>query len=379
VSTPRFATYFAPPELASKETVARQHNAIASNPIVRTMLDSFPEAAAILNSERQIVHANDKLSRLTGQALEALLGQRVGQAFGCEHAEDHPAGCGSAPACAQCGAVGAMMHTVGAGEPATTECRMTLTPQLGRRALDLQVWTTPLPLNGDNFMVFAVRDTSDEERRRVLERMFFHDVLNAAGGLRNLLRLWPNMTHDEAEALRPRLADLAGRVVEEILAQRDLAAAERGELEPSPEQVDVEPMLQELATLYGHEVVGIGKSLEVSIGEGPAVVRADPVLLRRVLANLVKNALEASGDGQLVTLGFSDVDVPAFTVHNETVMPEAVRLQVFQRSFSTKVRSGRGIGTYSARLLTERYLGGTLTFTSEEGKGTTFVVSLPPS
>ena len=58
-------------------------------------------------------------------------------------------------------------------------------------------------------------------------------------------------------------------------------------------------------------------------------------------------------------------------------MPEAVKLQVFRRSFSTKAGAGRGVGTYSARLLTERYLGGALRFRSEDGEGTTFVVTLP--
>jgi len=59
-------------------------------------------------------------------------------------------------------------------------------------------------------------------------------------------------------------------------------------------------------------------------------------------------------------------------------MPEAVRLQVFQRSFSTKGGRGRGVGTYSARLLAERYLGGRLSFSSVAGQGTTFVLDLPP-
>jgi signal transduction histidine kinase len=44
---------------------------------------------------------------------------------------------------------------------------------------------------------------------------------------------------------------------------------------------------------------------------------------------------------------------------------------VFQRSFSTK-GTGRGLGTYSIKLLTERYLGGRVWFESAEGHGTTF-------
>ena len=52
------------------------------------------------------------------------------------------------------------------------------------------------------------------------------------------------------------------------------------------------------------------------------------------------------------------------------------RLQVFQRSFSTK-GSGRGLGTYSMRLLTEHYLRGSVGFTSSAAEGTTFFASYP--
>ena len=57
-------------------------------------------------------------------------------------------------------------------------------------------------------------------------------------------------------------------------------------------------------------------------------------------------------------------------------MPRSIQLQVFQRSFSTK-GAGRGIGTYSIKLLTERYLGGKVSFVSEDGIGTRFSCHLP--
>jgi len=58
-------------------------------------------------------------------------------------------------------------------------------------------------------------------------------------------------------------------------------------------------------------------------------------------------------------------------------MHEDVQLQLFQRSFSTKSGTGRGVGSYSVKLLTEKYLRGTVTFSSSEAQGTTFTVRLP--
>jgi signal transduction histidine kinase len=101
--------------------------------------------------------------------------------------------------------------------------------------------------------------------------------------------------------------------------------------------------------------------------------------LGRIISNLIKNALEASDEGGLVTIGcHEDSEGITITVHNSTVMPPHVKAQVFQRSFSTK-GEGRGVGTYSIRLFTEKYLKGKVSFTSEVGQGTHFYIKLKQS
>jgi sensor histidine kinase regulating citrate/malate metabolism len=108
------------------------------------------------------------------------------------------------------------------------------------------------------------------------------------------------------------------------------------------------------------------------------VVVTDVQLLARVLGNMLKNALEASGPGDTVTLRcFEENDEVVFSVHNAAVMPREVQLQVFHRSFSTKGGPGRGIGTHSMKLLGERYLRGKVDFTSEHPYGTTFRIAIP--
>jgi signal transduction histidine kinase len=207
--------------------------------------------------------------------------------------------------------------------------------------------------------------------------MFFHVVLNLAGALRNLLDLWPLLSPAEASEMAQKVSPLAAQLVEEICAQRDLAAAERGDLVPRPELVAPGQLLEGLVTLYRGHAVAEGKIITVAVEPGVLRLKSDARLLNRVLGNLLKNALEASARGETVTLSYREGRDARFEVHNQSVMPEAVRLQIFQRSFSTKGGTGRGIGTYSARLLATRYLGGRLTFTSAAGAGTTFAVTLP--
>ncbi|MBI5240216.1 MAG: ATP-binding protein [Elusimicrobia bacterium] len=92
---------------------------------------------------------------------------------------------------------------------------------------------------------------------------------------------------------------------------------------------------------------------------------------------MLKNALEASGPGDTVTLECAGRGEEAeFSVRNPQVMPPEVRRQVFQRSFSTKGK-GRGLGTYGMKLLAERHLRGRVSFDSEPGAGTTFRARFP--
>lgn len=372
-------TYFAPAERAGPEQLASELEGLRNAPFVRDILDSYPEPAAIVNDQRQIVLANKRLSALTGKSEEELLGSRPGEALACVNSAEMEAGCGTSRACRYCGAVQAIQGCIVSREDEAEECRMTVGDAcVGHVSLDLKVWATPLSVDGGRYTIISVQDITDDKRRRVLERMFFHDAINVAGGLQGLTDLLLESEGDEARELTLEIRGLTHQLVEEIQAQRDLAAAERGDLQSDLVQIEVAELLSQLLAGYEHHSVAEGRQIDIAIGEAPPRIKSDPVLLRRVLGNLLKNALEASRFGHTVTLRYQLVEgEPAFLVHNETVMPEEVKAQVFQRSFSTKGGAGRGVGTYSVRMLTERYLGGKVTFSSEEGRGTEFVVRLP--
>jgi len=95
---------------------------------------------------------------------------------------------------------------------------------------------------------------------------------------------------------------------------------------------------------------------------------------------LLNNAQEASRPEDKIQLGGREIskDNVSFFVRNPQVMSADVRLQIFKRSFSTK-GSGRGIGTYSVKLLAENYLKGSASFLSNVEEGTEFEVTLPVS
>ena len=373
-------TSFASADRRSAEEVRRQTRGLSAQPVILRLLDGYPEPAVILNRERQIVLVNDKLAALLGKPPEDLLGQRPGEALGCVHGTGEPGGCGTSGFCQDCGAALSILASQESGAVDVQECRITRAlADGGDAALDLRVWSTPFAVDGELFTIFAVRDTTDEKRRLVLERMFFHDVLNAAGGLRSILDFWSDFTGDDAREMEETARQLAGQVTEEIEAHRDLAGAERGDLVPVPGTIDALEFLGKLSQVYGRHPAATRKTIAVDRVRGERTFTSDEVLLRRVLGNLLKNALEASAPGETVTLSYDHDPAPAFAVKNPAVVTESVRRQIFQRSFSTRGGTGRGVGTWSAKLLTERYLRGRISFRSEPGEGTIVTVTLPAS
>jgi signal transduction histidine kinase len=371
-------TLFAPAERAEPGKIQIQHQALAADPVINAVLDCFPEPAMVLNQQRQIVFANDKLATLLSRPRASLLGLRPGEALDCVHAAGEPAGCGTTVFCRACGAANAVVNSQSWSVPDVQECRVQRAVDGRIVALDLRVWATPLTVADESFMVVALHDTTDEKRRQVLERIFFHDLLNTASAIGLLLEALPQLRGEEMIEVSQRARRLIVELSEEIQSQRDLAAAERGHLTVKPEAVDASELLRRVGAAYSRRATLGGQKLVIQDNAKPVVLESDARLLSRVLSNLIKNALEASTPGQTVTVSVNGGDMPAFCVHNESAMPEEVQTQIFQRSFSTKGGTGRGVGTYSVKLLTESYLEGTVEFRSTVAEGTTFTVRLPP-
>jgi len=371
-------TEFAPPERSSGEEISSDSRLLAESPGLTQTLDLTPGQAVILNEKRQIVYANQAFQKLVGKPpIENLLGRRPGEVLDCAYSDRNAAGCGTTRFCSECGAMKAMLASQ-AGEAAQQGCEIL---QKNGDALDLKVWTTPLHLQGRRFTLFTLADQGADKRRRALERIFYHDVLNTAGGLFGYADLLSELipTEEESGRYARSIFHLSEAIIEEIQAQKDLSAAESHELVPQMAPVDSLQVLQEVAASYQVHEVARGKKVLVSADSEPVTLNTDRTLLKRVLGNMTKNALEASAAGQVVTLSCgAEKDRAVFTVHNPKPMPRHVQLQVFKRSFSTK-GAGRGLGTYSIKLLTENYLGGQASFTSAEGQGTTFRAVLPLS
>lgn len=368
-------TYFAAPERASAEAIAAQHTAFAgASPLVLAMLDAMPEIVLVLNAQRQIVFANRTLLDYLQCDVKEVLGLRPGEALDCVHVADKEWGCGTSEFCRMCGAASAVLQGL-AGESAVQECR--ITRRCSRESLDLRVHAAPLDFNGQNWVQFVLTDISHEKRRRSLETIFFHDVLNTATAVRAAADLIVRRGGSGLDGLPGHLQGLTHRLIDEITAQRLLTDAENDELRVKLEQVSASRLLLELAESTSGAEGTHGRKLRIDLPEIAPQLQTDVTLLRRVLGNMLKNAVEATPAGGTITVGCAERDDEVeFWMNNPGEMPRQVQLQVFQRSFTTK-GAGRGLGTYSMRLLTERYLDGRVEFASAADRGVTFRATYP--
>jgi len=369
-------TLFAPAERFSEDNLLRQVDYFSEPSLTRHILDAVPSLLMILNAQRQIVYANQALLTLvTGGEESKVHGMRPGEVLDCIHAKRTEGGCGTTEECSTCGAVLAILAGLN-GEKAVRECRVTRRLEEGVEALDLQVFTTPLSCKGEAFTLFAVNDISQEKRRQALEKIFFHDILNLIGGIKGFAELLRTYNPSDQEEIFGLIQSAAEQTIEEIEAQRILGAAEKRELQVNTEPILVPDFLRQMIGIYRRQEVAEGRFLLLDPSQPEAVLKTDRALLGRIIGNMIKNALEASGPGETVTVSFRRAgDRVEFSVHNPGAMSPEEKLQVFQRSFSTKGR-GRGLGTYSMRLLSE-YLYGEVTFTSTDSEGTTFRCSYP--
>jgi len=369
-------TCFAPAERVAFDEIDRQFTVLTGHEIP-VVLNAIPVISMVLNRCRQVVFGNRKFVDAIGVPdIREALGKRPGEAFRCVHASKAPGGCGTGEFCAHCGAVRSILLGL-AGRENVQECNINREEGDKIEALDLRVSSSPFALDSEHFVIFSITDVSHEKRRRTLERIFFHDMLNTVGGLQGLMEFLADEVQDD---LRPdaRLIHRAMvQLTDEIMYQKQLLAAETNELETNITPLRAYDLLEIVEATFQNGEQAKGKRIEVRDSCDTVVFNSDPVLLRRVLGNMVKNALEATEPGGVVRLGCDAADDRVeFWVENDAVIPRSVQMRIFNRSFSTK-GMGRGLGTYSIKLLTERYLGGKADFESTPEAGTRFRVRLP--
>jgi PAS domain S-box-containing protein len=145
-----------------------------------------------------------------------------------------------------------------------------------------------------------------------------------------------------------------------------------------PELVEVELKTLVTGALSTLNVPDNIKAESYFVEELPKLA-SDPTIMKRVLFNLANNALQAMPKGGKLTIHVSqDKKTSCIIIAVEDTgvgIPKEIQDKLFVPLFTTKSK-GQGFGSVAVKRMVEA-LGGTVSFESQEGKGTTFTVSLP--
>ncbi len=143
---------------------------------------------------------------------------------------------------------------------------------------------------------------------------------------------------------------------------------------PELAAVNVEKTIQEVLTSMP---VLQHIALSVSMEKGFPTLTLDESYLRRIMTNLISNAVQAMPTtGKLTIAAFCQNDKAVITVEDDGIgIPEEFKSKMFKPLFTTKAK-GQGFGLAVVKKLTEA-MRGTITFESQNQKGTKFILSFP--
>lgn len=373
------STYFAPATRATPEEVRRAIEAVSESPVFQKITESFGSIVAVLNQHRQILTVNDGLLRFLGiQDASRILGLRPGEAFQCIHSLDHREGCGTSRFCRTCGAAIAIVLALTTHEPAERECLLTLGGKDNLAAFELLVRATPFDLDGESLILLLIHDIRGDKRRQALERVFFHDVMNSLQGLMGCIETLQTTAPRKQDSLVHSLVSITHHIVDEVRNQALISQVDAGEYALLRRRTSASRAISEVETTFKNHPARRQREL-IALQPLPDIeLETDPELLHRTLVNMAKNALEATPPhGEARLWCEKNEEDCCFYVWNAGQIPESIGMRLFQRYYSTKGESGRGLGTYAMKLFGERYLGGHVGFTTSPEEGTVFFLRLP--
>jgi two-component system CheB/CheR fusion protein len=144
---------------------------------------------------------------------------------------------------------------------------------------------------------------------------------------------------------------------------------------PISNETDLEAVCEEV--LFRN---GIPENIDAECKVNSSVKRIiiDKSMLQRILSNLVSNSVQAMPNGGKLTISaYEEAGNTLIEVQDSGVgIPQEVKSKMFTPLFTTKAK-GQGFGLAVVKRLTEA-LGGTVTYETEIGKGTKFIISFPP-
>lgn len=217
-----------------------------------------------------------------------------------------------------------------------------------------------------------------------IEQIARHDLkspLTIFMGASEYMNMDNNLNSQQLEFLKI-LDESALKMLNMIDQSLDLAKMEKGQYKLKLCPVDI----VKLVRLVCWELESLAKARNITCriflngkhadDVSSSVVQGEQLLLATIVANLMKNAIEASPDGGEVLISLFELDPFKIEISNKGCIPAEIKSRFLEQYATFGKQKGTGLGGYSARLMA-RTLGGDIQFVSTEETGTVITVSIP--
>lgn len=214
--------------------------------------------------------------------------------------------------------------------------------------------------------------------REEVERIGRHDLKTPLHSIVTVPRLLREgrQLGPEADELLETVERAGLRVLSMVNLSLDLFKMEQGSYVLRPAAVDLAALVRNVLADVRLHAESKQVVLDLAFAEAPLAWGEEP-LCYSLLANLVKNAVEAAHEGSAVRVAlFSGEDGVEVHIHNAGEVPPPVQARFFSKYVTAGKGDGTGLGAYSARLLA-RVQGGDVEMRTGAAEGTTLRVRLP--
>ena len=219
--------------------------------------------------------------------------------------------------------------------------------------------------------------TEREQAWREMAKQVAHEIKNPLTPMRLSVQSFQRKFNPEADDIQTKVNEYSNTLIQQIDTMSSIASAFSNFAKmpaQQKEQLNVVHVVKLAVDIFNEHYVSFSSDHE------ELIANFDRTQLIRVVTNLVKNGIQAIPEETEnpkidVRVFADDTNIKITIQDNGSGIAVENKLKVFEPKFTTKT-SGMGLGLAMVKNILETYKG-SITFTSEINKGTTFVVSFP--
>lgn len=352
-----------------------------SHNLLMAVLNSTQEGMLMVDTQGKIVLANQQLETLTGLRVDELVGSSLSEEK--LHMADHLG--------YQSDELANILTTLQSRQPLQWGISTFEVEHPSRSTL--QRSEAPVHDINDQLMGWLVvlRDISEErelsQTREQLTEMIVHDLRSPLTTILGSLDLLDKAYADaEPSPVVKQALSISSHSVQQMLglvnSLLDIAKLESGELTLSLQSLSLDVLCEELVESFVYEANEGGIILNLNVADGLLEVTADEEKLRRVLSNLLDNALKFTPAGGQIDLKVECEGEEVFITVADTGpgVPEEFRERIFKRFVQVPGVAGRrrgtGLGLAFSKMAVTAH-GGKIWVEDNPGGGSAFRIQLP--